>query len=244
MRKLLGELLKYFTQCEDEVNNTLVDELVRQATEKNLTDIERELNESTSSVRTDSSSSTTTPTVKRVHMAPNFKDLMSIVENSSEIDTASLEFSSDLRNELESCLDKLRTEANALLALSVDVSKKSETEGQKSETAVEDGTVGSLNRKLIEEVQLRMKLQEEADERKRVADIVEAERSVLEGQVVELIERLNVTQADLEKAQTKIAQLLESGQREIVSEGYGGARFEGGDGEGEFVLALFVGYIE
>ncbi|XP_044760677.1 pericentrin-like isoform X2 [Coccinella septempunctata] len=234
LRKLLGELLKYFTQCEDEVNNTLVDELVRQAAEKNFTDIERELNESSSSTRTESGSST--PTVKRVHLAPNFKDLMSIVENSSERDTESTEFSLDLRNELESCLDKLRAEANALLALSVNVSKKSDPEDQTMREA--DSTVGSLNRKLIEEVQLRMRIAEEAEAQRNVMETMERERSVLEGQVVELVERLNVTQAELEKARVKISELLESGQREIVSEGYGGAAFAGEHEEGRASAAF------
>ncbi|XP_045478324.1 A-kinase anchor protein 9-like isoform X2 [Harmonia axyridis] len=228
LRKLLGELLKYFTQCEDEVNNTLVDELVRQASEKNFTDIERELNESTSSTRTDSSTSTVTPSVKRVHLAPNFKDLMSIVENSSEREHQ--EFSADLKNELESCLDKLKSEANALLALSVNVTKKSDSEDQA------DMSVGSLNRKLIEEVQLRMKVAEEADAQRNVIETMERERAVLEAQVVELIERLNVTQTDLEKTQMKMSGLLESGQREIVSEGYGGTGFRGEHEEGHAAI--------
>ncbi|KAL3273133.1 hypothetical protein HHI36_014587, partial [Cryptolaemus montrouzieri] len=238
LRSLLGELLKYFTQCEDEVNNTIVDELVRQAAEKNLTDIERELNDSSSSIKTESSSSTVTPAVKRVHLAPNFTDLMRILENSSEKNSESVELSVDLKNELEACLEKLKAEANAILALSLNVSKKSEGEQEKSEKS--DEALGNLNRKLIEEAQIRIRMSEEIEEQKNIIDSLEKERSVLEGQIVELIERLNVTQADFEKSQIKIAELLENGQMEIVSEGYGGSAFRPQEEEDKLIAELLT----
>ncbi|KAK9883168.1 hypothetical protein WA026_001367 [Henosepilachna vigintioctopunctata] len=233
LRQLLGELLKYFTQCEDEVNNTIVDELVRQANEKNFTDIERELNDSTSSSKTGSTSSSAAASVKRVHLAPNFSELMSILENSSGRDSESMEFSTDLKNELESCLEKLRAEANAVLALSLNVSKK--PEGERVENHADEQSLSTLNRKLIEEVQMRMKISEELEEKSGIIESLERERTVLEAHVLELIERLNVTQTELGKSQIKISELLESGQHEDVSEGYGGMTFGGRHEEGHAV---------
>lgn len=226
LRKILGELMKYFTQCEDEVNNTIVDTLVRQGMEKNLTDIERELNDSTSS----SKSELTNSLGKRVHIAPNIKELLTIIENSAEKPTEL----SDFRNELDICLDNLKAEANEILELSVNFSQKN------PDNVLRDTTINSLTRRLIDEVRMKQEYKDQAIEMRNVIDTLENERLVLERQVTELVEKSNVTQEELEKARVKIAQLVEDGRREIVSEGFGGeSTVLGSPSEGDQAIATF-----
>ncbi|RZC43306.1 myosin-9-like, partial [Asbolus verrucosus] len=129
LRNLLGELLKYFTQCEDELNNTLVEELIS----KNLTRIE--------------------------------EDLISPRDSLSELT--------------------------------------------------------SLTRKLITETQIKNELVEQLSEAKSIVQSLESDRSTLENQLEAVLERQKVVENDLLKAKEKIAELIENGHREIVSEGYG-----------------------
>lgn len=110
--------MKYFTECEDQLNNTLVDELFKQGLDKNLTQLEAELNDSSSS------STSEVPNVKRVHFTPNFTEFMTILD-SSYIDLPdSKDFSLDLKNELGACLERLKNDANNILALTANLQNR------------------------------------------------------------------------------------------------------------------------
>lgn len=179
LRNLVSELVKYFGRCEDELNNTLVDELVKNGFDRSLTQIENEL------MLEDS---------KRVHFTPNL-DFSSILENSA---LSSLD-SMDVKNELQSCLEKLRSDANAILALTTNLQRKEEPQV--------DEKVSSLCAQL--------------EETKKYVQGLESERDQLENHSEMLLEKQKVMEEDLCKAKSKIAELVDNGRKEVVSQGYG-----------------------
>lgn len=119
LRNLLSELVKYFTQAEDELNNTLVDSLVKRSNDSfTLEQLEEELNLDVSSGGTTNSSRIfdSLSNKTRVHLAPNFSDLINMIDYQQDDD--SVDIAVDLKNELGMCLAKLKHEANAVLTLS------------------------------------------------------------------------------------------------------------------------------
>lgn len=211
--------MKYFTQCEDELNNTLVDELLRQGFDKNLSQVEEELNLNDSTTTNSSSLANVT----RVHLTPNFSDLINLIESGSHEDCDSKDISLDLKNELGVCLDKLKQEANAILALTTNMAKQSSAPnaGTPPKIGSLEEKLSSLTRQLIGEAQAKEKLREELKEATGVIETLEKQRVELEGQLEQVIAKDNVLEEELLRARSKIAELIESGHKEIVSEGYG-----------------------
>lgn len=201
LRHLVGELMKYFTQCEDELNNTLTDQLLKCAFDKNLTQIEDDLgiaenpNES-----------------KRLHFTPNFSEFLEVLDNSNLTSLESKELSLDMKNELETCLEKLRSEANAILALSTGSrppTEKLSIDAEKLSIDTEKLLIVDDNKDL------------EMEEMRKYVEGLELEKNRLESQAEMLLEKQQVMERDLRQARDKIAELIENGHKETVSEGYG-----------------------
>lgn len=234
LRNLLGELLKYFTQCEDELNNTLVDELLRQGFDKNLSQIEDELDPNDSS----GTNSGSLANVTRVHLTPNFGDLINLIESGSRDEFESRDVSLDLKNELGVCLDKLKQEANAILALTTNIGKQGSATPPKTGSLEEK--LSSLTRQLIGEAQAKEKLREELREATGVIETLEKHREELEGQLEQVIAKDNVLEEELMRARSKIAELIENGHKEIVSEGYGEEGSSGMQEKGELFSLVSI----
>uniref|UniRef100_A0A6P7GD32 Pericentrin-like n=1 Tax=Diabrotica virgifera virgifera TaxID=50390 RepID=A0A6P7GD32_DIAVI len=221
MHNLFGELLKYFTQCEDELNNTLVEELLKQGFDKNMSQIDDELNLTRSSPTSSSKTSDSTLNITRVHLTPNFTDLINIIESSSPEEADSKDVSIDVKNELSVCLEKLKQEANAILCLTTKQPVGAILDSKNNNNLEEQIT--SLTRKLIDETQLKEDLKSELEENQKYIETLEKERERLETELENVIAKENILEEDLTAAKNKIGQLLESGRKEIVSEGYGEA---------------------
>lgn len=215
---MVGELLKYYTQCEDELNNTLVEELLKQGFEKILPE-DSDLNNSslsTSSKTGDNNGSNVT----RIHLTPNFNELISLIENNCKDEGDSKDISIDLQNELGICLAKLKQEANAILTMTANISKQNhEAEGMKTSSVEEK--INSLTRQVITETQTKDKLREELDELTNYVTSLEKEKNEIESQLEQIIAKHNILETELAQANNKIAELIENGHKETVSEGYG-----------------------
>ncbi|KAJ8981747.1 hypothetical protein NQ317_004927 [Molorchus minor] len=124
LRHLLGELLKYFTQCEDELNNTLVEELLKQGFDKSMSQIEDDLNLNDSSTTNSSKTGDSTTNITRVHLTPNFSDLINLIETNSQEDCDSKDISVDLKNELGK--KKLKEDLNEALSYVESLEKEKE----------------------------------------------------------------------------------------------------------------------
>lgn len=218
--------MKYFSECEEELNNTLVEELLKHGFEKNLTELEVEINLNESSNSTYSDSLTNK---KRVHLTPKFEELMATIDSSvpSSIDS---NISIELKNELGECLKRLRADANAILAFSVNVNNKTDKKLElnnddekpldSNHSSLQD-RITSLTRQLITESQIKKELSSELLEAKSYIENLEAERANLDNQVEQLVAKQKILEQDLGKAREKISELIENGHKEIVSEGYG-----------------------
>ncbi|KAK5641438.1 hypothetical protein RI129_009985 [Pyrocoelia pectoralis] len=206
LRHLIAQLLKYFSECEDELNNTLVDELLKQNIGKNLTELEFELNLNESSFGRFSNISK-----KRVHFAPKVDEIISAIHDT---DT---NISLDVRNELDACLERLKSDANAILNLSL-------TFNQQEPKAQSDGEVriASLTRQLATESKMKKDLIVELDEARKFAQNLDIDRTNLENQIEDLINKQKILEKDLNLSREKIAELIENGPKELVSKGYGG----------------------
>lgn len=214
LRHLIGELMKYFTKCENELNNTLIDELLKNGFDKNISQIEGDL-------------ALTDP--RKVHLAPDFTDVLSILDANRSDQT---DLSLDLKNELETCLEKLKADANAILAATMGAQEKESVQGV-------DERISSLKRQLINETHLKNDLSAQLSEAQDYVRSLESERERLEKQNELLLEKQKVMEGDLGKARSKIAELIENGHKEIVSEGYGEnvSRNRRGSGKSELALA-------
>lgn len=221
LRNLLGELLKYFTRCEDELNTTLVEELLKQGFEKSDIPLkDTDINISNSSDSSSLKTSDSVSNIKRVHLAPDLSDLITFIDtsNAEEVD------SRNISNELDSCLEKLKAEANAVLAMSVNVKKSFCASGGGDDGSKVDSLerkISSLTRQLIDEAQTRSDLSEQLTEAKAYIQSLEADRCALENQLEEVLDKHRVVEGELIRARSKIAELIENGHKEIVSEGYG-----------------------
>ncbi|XP_050311521.1 centrosomal protein of 290 kDa-like isoform X2 [Anthonomus grandis grandis] len=216
LRNLLTELVQYFAQAEDELNNTLVDNLLNR---NSCTDpiIEDDVNLDASSGATTNSSRVFDSFNKtRVHLAPNFGDLIDMVEHHSH--NESLDISVDLKNELGMRLEQLRQEANAVLALT----QKDQKEGVNLAMQKENGEEEVLSGQLVLEREQRERLQSELAESNALITSLEKEKEALEQRLDDLLDKIGMLEADLEQSRYKISELVESGRRsEVVSEGYG-----------------------
>lgn len=126
LRWLLCELAKYCTVCEDDLNNTFIEELHKHGVLNSSTgdveeNIENDFNESKVSVQH-----------KRVKFAPDMSGILSIVDDPSLVEfiTQNKDLSSDFRVNFDDCLERLRSEALTILGLSEHMITKNKEEGE------------------------------------------------------------------------------------------------------------------
>ncbi|KAK9719890.1 Pericentrin-AKAP-450 domain of centrosomal targeting protein [Popillia japonica] len=224
LRHLLSELLVHFTRCEDELNRTLVDEIAKYDADKPAL-----LNDSTSS--NNSTDDVGANVTKRVHFAPNFSDLLNIVDSTANASGGfdSRDISVDLKNELGSCLERLKSDANAILALTANVRNNAVVVDNNGRLAFHHGTdvaeleekLSSLTRQLIVDSQVKNDLVAELEEARNFVRNLESERVSLGNHVEELLSKQQVLEKDLLEANKKITDLIEFSHKEVISEGYG-----------------------
>lgn len=220
-RYLVGELLKYYTQCEDELNNTLVEELLKQGFDKNVGGREdTDLNNSSMS-SSNKTGDNSEANVTRIHITPNFNELITLIENNCRDHDDSKDISIDLQNELGVCLAKLKQEANTILTMTANMSKQNNSMTKEVKSTSTQEKINILTRQVITETQAKEKLREELDELMNYVNSLEKEKEEIETQLEQVISKDHILEAELVQANSKIAELIENGHKEIVSEGYG-----------------------
>lgn len=124
LRWLLCELAKYCTVCEDDLNNTFIEELQKHGVlNSSIDDVEENI-ENVSVVQH-----------KRVKFAPDMSGILSIVDDPSLVEfiTQNKDLSSDFRVNFDDCLERLRSEALTILGLSEHMITKNKEEGAPKE---------------------------------------------------------------------------------------------------------------
>lgn len=103
LKGLVGQLIDYFVDCEEELNSTLISEVLKK---QNLT-------------RGDSSFEC--DKVKRVHFAPQSSEISSIINSDSDLHqliNSEKDVMKILKKDLDTCLQRLRTDSAKILNVS------------------------------------------------------------------------------------------------------------------------------
>ncbi|XP_063626258.1 golgin subfamily B member 1 [Cydia splendana] len=196
LQRIVGQLVAYCAAAEDELNRTVLAELLsRLLPEASLIEEPRP---STPNL------DVTLARSKHVHFAP---DLSVLADLDSEGVAGFLQeqrdVSIDIKRELELSLRRLREEAQELLETAARVKGKSP---------------------MLESSQVQItELVEELDSRHNSCENCELHRKNMEEAMMECLQRENLLRSDLEAALIKVAQLMQSERHscDLVVEGYG-----------------------
>ncbi|XP_012282574.1 golgin subfamily A member 4 isoform X1 [Orussus abietinus] len=132
LKGLVGELINYFAVCEEEVNNTLISEVLKtqlskseaiEESQQEETGLGSETLEMIESELQNRHQKPVESRIKRVHFAPQSSDLTSILnceDNSMQnLIGEDRNITETLRMELDSCLRRLRSESAQVLGISL-----------------------------------------------------------------------------------------------------------------------------
>ncbi|XP_051157468.1 pericentrin-like isoform X3 [Leptopilina boulardi] len=191
LKNVIGDLINYFTICEDEVNKSFINEFVDRRTPKKLNSPIVDC--SLSSPNENRTQKESTQQIKRVHFAPpNTGEIATIVnsdnESISEIIEKDLDIAKNFRRELNDCLTRLKVEIAQILDISF---------------TPDELKADQLSKKLL----LMTKNNEELNEK-----LLDAENMLVGYQ--EEMEQLKMKIHNIQKS------MIENKQ-EIISEGYG-----------------------
>ncbi|KAL6435525.1 hypothetical protein ACFW04_005475 [Cataglyphis niger] len=118
LKNLIGELVNYFVICEEEVNNTLINEVLKRQLTESFTH-EGNLSKDDSIVsETQCKDQKSNLSIKRVHFAPQTSKINSIV-NSDNKTLIEEDIDEILRKELKACLRRLKSDSIQILNLSL-----------------------------------------------------------------------------------------------------------------------------
>lgn len=199
LKELIADLIKYFAVCEEELNNTLISEVLKRATvsgvELSTTNPDQVTVQSEIDT-TDLCSSTKSPPakVKRVHFAPQCPQIASIINNDSDIFQSLIESEDDvsqkLRHELDVCFKRMKSESAQVLGISL-------TPGE--------SMLDTLSKQVLWTTKVNEELSAKLSEAENAIAGYQEETRILKMKVMSLQQNL----------------LTVGTKKEIVSEGYG-----------------------
>ncbi|XP_054003067.1 pericentrin-like isoform X3 [Hylaeus anthracinus] len=197
LKTLVEDLIQYFVVCEDEVNNTLITEVLkRQLCDSASSDKTAHIEDITKleSRNVSSALNSSQGRIRRVHFAPKTTEIISIINSDSETLQTIMEENNDitekLKQELNNCLRRLKTESAEIFGTS------SSTDGDQRGALIKEVT---WTDEAYEELKLKLE---------------HAESLIIGYQ--EETEQLKVTILNLQR---KLANV--ENKKEIITEGYG-----------------------
>ncbi|XP_011059729.1 PREDICTED: A-kinase anchor protein 9-like isoform X7 [Acromyrmex echinatior] len=204
LKNLIGELVNYFSVCEEEVNNTLINEVLkRQLSESAFID-EENLNKSNNTVLSEiPHKNSSNQRIKRVHFAPQSTKIASIVNSDNKMLQNLVDEDTDeiLKKELKACLRRLKSDSTQVLNLSM-----SESENKITLSSNDDLLARKIN-EINEALSLKLN---------------HAEALIINYQ--EEVEQLKVHILELQR---KL--ISAESKKEIITEGYGESDLSRGD---------------
>jgi len=217
-------LVNYFAVCEEEVNNTLINEVLkRQLTDSPFIN-EENLSKSNNTILSETPhKNPSNQQIRRVHFAPQSTKITSIVNSDNKMLQTLVDEDIDeiLRKELKTCLRRLKSDSTQILNLSL-------SDG-------EDKIVSSSNENLLNKINEELSLK-----------LNHAEALIINYQ--EEIEQLKVHILELQR------KLINAeNKKEIITEGYGESDLSRGDivlqdflqvqEKGKFLLNFYVKFL-
>lgn len=197
LKSLVQELIKYFVSCEEELNNTLITQVLK----RQISNINNSTNDETdldiSEAETDLPSSTSaSPTmkIKRVHFAPLPSQISTIMKKDSNIIIDLIEADNDiavkLRAELDKCLKRLKSESEKIF----DVNLSSG-----------DSVIDTLSKQISWTTKINEELNAKLSEAENTIEQYQDESHQLKFKIIDLQQKL----------------IAIDSRKEIISEGYG-----------------------
>ncbi|XP_014603127.1 PREDICTED: golgin subfamily A member 4-like isoform X3 [Polistes canadensis] len=186
LKSLIGELIKYFAVCEEEVNNTLINEVLkRQIPSLNLEEDNSSAEIDDSKVPEEKHKNVTEVNlnlpeakVKKVHFAPQSDKIISIINSDNETLRGMLVHNEDiienLRSELNNSLRRLKTESAEILNIPFSPDEKLE---MSSNNIWNKNIIEELTTKLNHTQGLLLNYQEESEQLKM--NIIELQRKLI-----------------------------------------------------------------
>lgn len=113
LKNLVSELINYFTMCEEEVNNTLISEVLK----TNLSKMDGEEEK----IEGEDDAVVPTKKIKRVHFAPRYSGIETLINDDNtlfELIEGDKDVAKELKIELDNCLGRLKSEAAEILGIS------------------------------------------------------------------------------------------------------------------------------
>ncbi|KAK0086003.1 hypothetical protein PV325_004077 [Microctonus aethiopoides] len=198
LKSLITELVKYFATCEEELNNTLISEVLKRklATESQVSsDSEKNIEEKDSESKNESTSPISPKMkIKRVHFAPQCSRISTIIKNDTNLLFDLIDEENDiareLRTELDKCLQRMKAESAQVFEINL-------TPG---ETMLD-----TLSKQIAWTTKINEELSVKLSEAESTIDDYEAELQQLKSKFINLQEKL----------------IAFDTKKEIVSEGYG-----------------------
>ncbi|KAJ8712610.1 hypothetical protein PYW07_005452 [Mythimna separata] len=205
LHRVVGQLVAYCASAEDELNRTVLAQLLaRLIPGEHDTIIEEESRASTPNLSGELNQSLVSRSGKHVHFAPDLNAILTDLDEEGIVNFLQhqRDLSADIKKELENSLRRLRHEAHSLLDLSAKLAPR----------------VRADSSNMLESSIQITELVHELDA-KQNCDNCELHRKNMEEAMAECLQRENLLRSDLEAAMIKIAQLMTSG--EVIAEGYG-----------------------
>lgn len=171
--------MKYFAVCEEEVNNTLINEVLKRQLSEPVFASEENLNkDSNISVSEAQCKDSLNQPIKRVHFAPQFSKITSIINSDNRMLQNLIDEDVDekLRKELKACLRRLRSESTEILNSSLPLGKD-RVASSPEETDLTSKINEELALKLNHAETLIMSYQEEMEQLK--VHILELQRKLI-----------------------------------------------------------------
>ncbi|XP_047352816.1 A-kinase anchor protein 9-like isoform X2 [Vespa velutina] len=228
LKNLIGELIKYFAVCEEEVNNTLINEVLKRQipslnSKENISSIaidHSKISEVDHENETKVHPSTSEVKVKKVHFAPQSDEIISIINSDNETLRGILVKNEDviekLRSELNNSLHRLRTESAEVFNISISPDEKLDIS---SNNMWKKNIIEELTMKLNHTEGLLLNYQEESEQLKM--NIIELQRKLINAENKKEIitegygehdeTRNDITLQDFSQLQEKARHVLSNG---------------------------------
>ncbi|XP_025158189.1 pericentrin isoform X3 [Harpegnathos saltator] len=224
LQNLIGELVKYFAVCEEEVNNTLINEVLKRQLSESVFASEENLSKD-SSIPASEAQCKDPPhqPIKRVHFAPQFSRITSIVNSDNKTLQSLIDEDVDekLRKELKACLRRLKSDSTEILNSPLPSGKNSNDASSLKETDLTSKINEELSLKLNHAETLIMGYQEETEQLK--VHILELQRKLISAENKKEVITEGYGESDLSRGDIGLQDLsqLQEKARHVLSNGGG-----------------------
>ncbi|XP_014473124.1 PREDICTED: A-kinase anchor protein 9-like isoform X2 [Dinoponera quadriceps] len=227
LQNLIGELVKYFAVCEEEVNNTLINEVLRRQLSESAFNCEENLSKDNNTPVSEAQcKDLSNQLVKRVHFAPQFNKITSIVNSDTRTLQSLIDEDADekLRKELKACLRRLKSDSTEILNSSLPCGKDKVALPPK-DTDLTSKINEELSLKLNHAETLIMSYQEETEQLKM--HILELQRKLINVENKKEVITEGYGESDLPRGDIGLQDFsqLQEKARHVLSNGGGDASY-------------------